>query len=74
MVGAMARNLLLHYGCGVPITRATTDIDLAFAVEDWDEFGALRSALLESGSFSPSPSINHKVFHGRVARRSADRA
>lgn len=32
IVGAMARDLLLHYGHGVPITRATTDIDLGVAV------------------------------------------
>ena len=67
MVGAMARDLLLHYGCGVPITRATTDLDLAFAVGDWGEFNALRNALLDSGSFTPSPSVNHKVFHQRIA-------
>ena len=31
LVGAMARDLLLHYGRDVTIARATTDIDLAFA-------------------------------------------
>lgn len=27
MVGAMARDVLLYYGRGVPIRRATTDVD-----------------------------------------------
>ncbi len=34
VVGAMARDLLMHYGHGVPVARATADVDLAFAVAD----------------------------------------
>ncbi len=63
MVGAMARDLLLHYGFGVRVTRATADVDLAFAVADWDEFDTLRKALIDSRSFTPSPSVIHKLFH-----------
>lgn len=37
IAGAMARDLLLHYGAGVAIRRATTDVDLAFAVETSDD-------------------------------------
>lgn len=29
LVGAMARDLVLHHGYGVPIKRATTDVDIA---------------------------------------------
>ena len=43
LVGAMARDLLLHYAHSVPIARATEDVDLAFSVADWDEFEALTS-------------------------------
>ena len=67
MVGAMARDLLLHYGSGVRVARATTDVDLGFAVADWDEFDVLRKALIDSRSFTPSPSVNHKLFNRRVA-------
>lgn len=63
IVGAMARDLLLHYGSGVRVTRATTDVDLAFAVADWEEFNALRQALIDSRSFTPSPSATHKLVH-----------
>ena len=52
----MARDLLLHYGHAVPIARATTDVDLAFAVADWSEFDALRSALTDSGTFTAAGS------------------
>lgn len=43
LVGAMARDLLLHYAHSVPIARATEDVDFAFAVAvaDWDEFESL---------------------------------
>ena len=63
VVGAMARDLLLHYGQGVPITRATTDIDLGVAVGSWDEFRKLRDACLESGYFTPSRPGNHRLLH-----------
>lgn len=62
MVGAMARDLLLHYGYGVPIRRATTDVDLAFAVENWDEFNAVRDALLASEQFLATR-VEHKLLH-----------
>lgn len=56
LVGAMARDLLLHYGHGVPIDRKTGDFDFAFAVADWDEFDVLRAALLDSDPFVPTRS------------------
>jgi predicted nucleotidyltransferase len=62
MVGAMARDLLLHYGRGVPVQRATTDVDLAFAVANWDEFSALRDALLTSEWFTATRA-EHKLRH-----------
>ena len=49
LVGAQAQDLLLHHIHGVPIVRATTDVDLACAVADWDDFDLLRQALLRSG-------------------------
>ena len=51
LVGAQARDLLLHYVHDVPITRATTDVDLAFAVADWEDVCSLREALLDSSAF-----------------------
>lgn len=63
IVGAMARDLLLHYGHGVPITRATTDIDLGVAVGGWAEFRRLRDACLESGHFSSGRPGNHRLIH-----------
>ena len=63
VVGALARDLLLHYGLGVPITRATEDVDLAFAVADWGEFSTLRDALLASSGFTPGRPASHRLVH-----------
>lgn len=63
MVGAMARDLLLHYGEGVAVARATTDVDLAFAVAHWEHFSMLRGALVDSSRFSPSPVVTHRLIH-----------
>lgn len=67
LVGAMARDLLLYHAHGIRVVRATSDVDLALTVADWEEFGKLRSALLSSGSFEPHHKVSHKVFHrGRL--------
>ena len=63
VVGAIARDLLLHYGYGVPITRATTDVDLGVAVAGWQEFGQLRDALLNSVNFDAGRPENHRFVH-----------
>ena len=63
VIGAFARDLHLHYGAGVPIQRATQDIDFAFAVRSWDQFHALRQRLLESGSFGSIEGRQHRLRH-----------
>ena len=47
VVGASARDLVLHHAHGVEIIRATGDIDFAVQVESWDAFLALKTALLD---------------------------
>lgn len=49
VVGATARDLVMHYGHGAPIKRATTDIDVAVLVADWGRFSELQGALVASG-------------------------
>jgi len=47
VVGASARDLVLHYGYGARVKRATADIDFAIQVPDWETFEALRLKLIE---------------------------
>jgi predicted nucleotidyltransferase len=65
LVGALARDLLLHYGHGFQIERATADVDFALAVANWEEFSASREALLASGLFTPYRNTAHKLQHSK---------
>lgn len=63
VVGAIARDLLLHYGHGVPIARATTDIDFGLAVAGWEEFQKIRDTILSSEHFTSGQPGNHRLVH-----------
>ena len=52
MVGATARIILLEHVFGLPPSRATRDIDFAFAVESWEQFQALKQRLVSTASFT----------------------
>jgi predicted nucleotidyltransferase len=65
LVGAMARDLLLYHAHNIPVNRATEDIDLAFGLADWEDFAALRAALIASTHFEAHRSLVHKFFHRR---------
>jgi predicted nucleotidyltransferase len=62
VVGALARDLWLHFGYGVEIKRATEDVDFALAM-DWKAFSAAREALLATGLFEPVGNAAHKLRH-----------
>lgn len=49
VVGASARDIVLHYGHGADIQRATADIDFGIQIPDWSAFEALKESLLERG-------------------------
>jgi len=49
VVGAAARDLVLHYGYGASIQRATNDVDFAIKVPSWAAFDALKKKLMEQG-------------------------
>lgn len=61
VVGAMARDLLLFHVFGIPVTRATADIDFAIAVDSWERFQALRAALLAGGNFREGK-VEHRMY------------
>jgi len=49
VVGASARDLVMHHGYGAPIQRATRDIDIAVQVPDWESFESLCESLVSEG-------------------------
>jgi hypothetical protein len=61
VVGATARDLLLFHVFGIPVTRATADVDFAVAMDSWERFHELRAALLASGHFREGK-MEHRVY------------
>jgi len=49
VVGATARDLVLHYGHGARMQRATHDVDFAIETPSWTAFDALKDRLCEQG-------------------------
>jgi len=49
IIGASARDLVMHYGYGAAVQRATTDIDFALQVPSWDSFTELKNTLTKIG-------------------------
>ncbi len=49
IVGASARDLVMHYGYGATIKRATADIDFGIQIPDWATYAALSKKLVELG-------------------------
>jgi len=47
VVGAYARDCVLHYGYGAKIQRATDDIDFAIEVPNWNAFNQLKEQLCD---------------------------
>lgn len=69
LVGALARDVLLHYAHGIAIQRRTTDADFAIVVSGWPEFAKVRERLLASGRFCARDGATHALTHcgfGRV--------
>jgi predicted nucleotidyltransferase len=62
IVGAIARIILLEYVYGLSAGRTTSDIDFAFAAEDWEQFKKIKNYLIEHSYFRESQKQVHKLF------------
>ncbi len=49
VVGATARDLVLHHGHGAALRSLTSDVDFAIQIEDWDLFHVLKERLSAEG-------------------------
>jgi len=64
LVGAMARDLVLWHGFEIAPGRATRDFDLGVRVVSWDQFAAMKAALIASGNFVDRGTKCRMVFRG----------
>lgn len=62
LTGAMAREILLVHGYGLPPGRATRDVDFGFQVANWATFETLKARLLATGDFQPDLKIPHRIY------------
>lgn len=62
LVGAVARIILLENVFGLAAGRTTTDVDFAFALDDWEQFKALKNFLLTNADFEESKRITHRLL------------
>lgn len=61
LVGAMARIILLEHVHRLTAGRATTDLDFAFALDNWDQFTAIKAFLLANADFEESKHVAHRL-------------
>ncbi|WP_346948368.1 nucleotidyl transferase AbiEii/AbiGii toxin family protein [Dyella sp.] len=64
LLGAMARDLLLLYAHGIETARATEDLDIGIAVENWRQFEELRTRLIDEGGFVAERGNLHRLHYG----------
>lgn len=62
LVGATARIILLENIFGLKAGRATTDVDFAFALDNWEQFRAIKTFLVSNDSFEESMDIAHRLL------------
>lgn len=62
LVGAMARDVLLGHVFGLDPGRVTRDLDVAFALEDWEHFQQLQDRLIASGRFVAVRDVVHRLL------------
>lgn len=63
IVGATARDILLTHVFGLPIQRATADIDFAIAVKDWTQFDQLKNTLARMDGFYASNKLQSRLYY-----------
>ncbi len=63
IVGALARDLLLEHVWHLPPQRATKDVDFGVRLADWQQFAALKKALLATGEFDMSSPQPQRLMH-----------
>ncbi len=65
IVGATARDMILEYVYQAGIKRATDDIDFGVAVESWEQYEKLKSALISTGKFRADNKMEQRLWQGR---------
>ncbi|WP_019623942.1 nucleotidyl transferase AbiEii/AbiGii toxin family protein [Thioalkalivibrio thiocyanoxidans] len=68
VVGATARDMVLHHGFSLEVRRATRDIDLALEIAHWGTFQDFENGLLATGRFRSDRAAAQRLLY-TVAQR-----
>lgn len=60
LVGAAARDVVLSFGYGLKLTRATYDLDIAVAVPTWMAFESIACELVSRAGFTRDARTSHR--------------
>ena len=66
VVGAMARDMLLHHIHGIHIVRPTRDIYFGIAMKDWEQFMNYKRALCDTGVFFPVAGMAQRLNYRAI--------
>lgn len=72
LIGATARDIVLHNVFGVEATRKTRDVDFAFAVKNWGQLDTVKGALEASRKFLPSGIAHRMIFPANIENRNIE--
>jgi len=61
-LGQWLRIILLENIFGLKVGRATTDVDFAFALDNWEQFRTLKTFLIANADFEESGHIAHQML------------
>lgn len=62
VIGAAARDMLFRDAYGLPVRRATRDIDIAIRIAAWDGYDRLVGALIATGDFKATENRHRHIF------------
>jgi predicted nucleotidyltransferase len=60
LVGAAARDMVLSFGYGLEMTRATRDLDIGVAIPAWETFEKIATDLVDRAGFTRDTSMSHR--------------
>lgn len=63
VIGATARDIILHVLANTSARRKTRDLDIAIAVTDWDKYAEICKALIADG-FEKSTHQRQRFYYG----------
>src|SRR5438128_2474546 len=61
--GAVARDILLRHVHGIETGIATADVDFGVAVESWEQFGGIKSRLIQTERFEAAKNMAQRLYY-----------